>query len=273
MYRVITAGVVLLWITAMTMLFLRDVWPSWTAQDVPPIERERIASLEQPNYQYGIFRDDQRAGTAWSSMTLTPETTSIHGTVVITNVGFIPALRVENEVEFDATGRLDNFWLEMHGVPGTRVYIRGERHGIYLPCEIHLGRIHRQANLEMSATRMISDAFQPFTYLPTLHVGQSWRMQLLNPMSAVLTRQIQFSSVVAEVTRIETIEHRGKPVRCFVVETSPAQVTAWVGPDGRVLVQEVQLGGLGRIRVRAEPYDEGARAQAKQRIRTWQGRW
>src|SRR6185369_17210571 len=33
MHKLLLTGVVLLWLTAMTALFMRDVWPAWTAQD------------------------------------------------------------------------------------------------------------------------------------------------------------------------------------------------------------------------------------------------
>ena len=84
--------------------------------------------------------------------------------------------------------------------------------------------------------------------------------------AAALGGKTQFRSIVARVTRTENIEHGGKPVTCFVVETSPQQIVAWVDSDGRVLVQEVEVPGFGRIQVREEPYDETTRATAQTTI-------
>jgi hypothetical protein len=149
----------------------------------------------------------------------------------------------------------------------TVIRVYGERRGIYFPCELQVGAIVRQANLELSASRMIGDTLRPFSFLPTLKVGQSWRMQLLDPLSAALFRRTQFTSIVAKVTGEEIIEHEGQPVTCKVVETSPQHVKAWVGPDGRVLLQEAELPALGKLRIREEKYDAGARQAAKDQIK------
>jgi len=121
---------------------------------------------------------------------------------------------------------------------------------------MHFGTFHRQANLDMAATRLIGDSMRPFTFLPTLRVGQSWRMQVLDPVAAVLGGKTQFRSIVARVTRMETITHDGRPIECFVVETSPQQIVAWADASGRILVQEAEIPGIGRIRVCEEPYNE-----------------
>ena len=268
MYRLISAGVVLLWISAMTALFVRDIWPARSAQDAPPMTKDAIVDLAHSEEQFAILRasDDVRLGTAWSDLQTTAERTTIHGTIVTVAHGMIPPLRIETTTDFDPDGGLDSFELRLHGVMGTRIYVHGERRGIYFPVEMHFGTFHRQANLDMSATRLIGDSMRPFTFLPTLHVGQSWRMQVLDPMAAALTGKTQFRSIVARVTGKETIEHNGKQTECFVVKTSPQEIIAWVDSNGRVLVQELDLPGFGRIRVCEEPYDAQLRANAQKSI-------
>ena len=268
MYRLFAAGVVLLWVSAMTALFVRDVWPAWSAQDAPPLNRQHLADLPQRQEQFGIFKvGGERIGTAWSDLQATPERTVIRDTIATGARGILPSLRIESETEFDPAGGLDSFALRVLGIPNTRIAVRGERRGIYFPVEMHFGTFHRQANLDMSATRLIGDSMRPFTFLPTLHVGQSWRMQLLDPMTAVLSGKTQFRSIVARVTRQETIQHQGKPVNCLVVETSPRQVTAWVDTHGRVLVSEVDLPGFGRLQTCEEPYDENLWTLTKRQVR------
>ena len=272
MYRLFTAGVLLLWFGAMSALFVRDVWPAWSAQDAPPLMRENIDAVSQREQQYGIFKESgARLGTAWSSIVAIGDSSTIMGTGVIDGLPSIPPIRVETQTQFDAAGALDRFELHVYGLPMTRIAVRGERRGIYFPCELHVGPFHRQANLDMSATRLIGDSLRPFSFLPTLEVGQSWRMQLLDPISAALGTRTQFRSIVARVDRTETIEHEGQQIRCFVVVTSPQQVTAWVGPQGRVLVQEVELPGVGRIQVRQEPYEQARRIKAQREIPAWVG--
>jgi len=255
MYRLFAAGVVLLWVSAMTALFVRDVWPAWSAQDAPPLNRQHLADLPQRQEQFGIFKvGGERIGTAWSDLQATPERTVIRDTIATGARGILPSLRIESETEFDPAGGLDSFALRVLGIPNTRIAVRGERRGIYFPVEMHFGTFHRQANLDMSATRLIGDSMRPFTFLPTLHVGQSWRMQLLDPMTAVLSGKTQFRSIVARVAR-------------FVVETSPQQVTAWVDTHGRVLVSEVDLPGFGRLQTCEEPYDENLWTLTKRQVR------
>ncbi|NLX22115.1 MAG: hypothetical protein GXY55_10695 [Phycisphaerae bacterium] len=272
MYRLLTVAVILLWLGAMSALFVRDVWPSWSAQDAPPMRAEDLADLLRRQEQYGLFKVTResepavRVGTAWAHLHPAGDGSAIRSTVLVHGLPMAPPLRIETETVFDDHGGLDSFWLRVLGIPMTRVFVRGERHGIYFPCEIHLGPIHRQANLEMSASRLIGDSLRPFSVLPTLQVGQSWRMQLLDPLAAALARKVQFRSLVARVTGKETIEHRGEQVECFVVETAPQQVKAWVNSHGQVLLQEVEMPGLGRLLVREEPYDEGLRAQARRTV-------
>jgi len=273
MYRLFTAGVLLLWFSAMSALFVRDVWPAWSAQDAPPLMREDIEAVSEREQQYGVFNEfGVRLGTAWSSIVATGDTSAIQGTAAIDGLPSIPPIRVETQTQFDAAGALDRFELHVYGLPLTRVSVRGERRGIYFPCELHVGPFHRQASLDTSATRLIGDSLRPFSFLPTLEVGQSWRMQLLDPISAALGTKTRFRSIVARVDRTETIEHAGTKIRCFVVVTSPEQVTAWVDPQGRVLVQEVELPGVGRIQVRQEPYEQTQRIKARREIPAWGGK-
>lgn len=258
MYRLFSTGVVLLWISAMAALFVRDVWPAWSAQDAPPMTRDKIEELARNRQQFGIFRakGGERIATAWSTLQSLPERTIVRGTVITVAQSVLPAFRIESETEFDRDGGLDTFSLRVEGIPQTRITVHGERRGIYFPVEMHFGTFHPQANLEMAATRLIGDSMRPFTFLPTLSVGQSWRMQVLDPIAAILGGKTHFRSFVARVTRTETITHNGQPVECFVVETSPQQIIAWVDASGRILVQEADIPGIGRIRVSEEPYNE-----------------
>src|SRR5690606_34576415 len=104
-------------------------------------------------------------------------------TLLIEGLSFIPAVRIETTTEFDPEGELDSFRMDVFGVPMTKIWVAGERRGIYFPCELQVGPLYRQANLDMSASRMISESLRPFTVLPNLYVGQSWRMQILDPLS------------------------------------------------------------------------------------------
>jgi hypothetical protein len=271
MYRWLFIAVAGLWLAAMAALIRRDVWPAWTAQDAPRMD---ASQLGKPGVvrreQFSIFdADNKPIGTAWGEVQVEENsTTTVTSMILIDGMKLLPPLRVESRTEFDDKGELSDFDLSVYGVPMTIISVHGERRGIYFPCEMHFGPMHRQANLEMSASRMIGESLRPFAVLPKLHLGQSWRMQVLDPLSAVQGGKSEFRSVVAEVTGKEfiTTEVSGR-VECFVVEIRGQQAKAWVGPEGRVLRQEVAVPGLKRLALQEVRYDDEARKEAVHRVR------
>jgi len=271
MYRWLFITVVVLWVAALTALVRRDVWPAWTAQDAPRFDSAQFSRSrpEDRQEQFGIFDSSgKRIGTAWGNVQ--PEAsgnTALDGTILIDKMALIPAVRIETVTEFDPEGELDSFRLDLYGVPMI-ISVRGERRGIYFPCELQIGTVYRQANLDMSASRMIGESLRPFTVLPKLHVGQAWRMQVLDPLSAIQSPKAEFRSVIAQVTGREAISVGGRGrVECFVVEIRDQGAKAWVADDGRVLRQEVSVPGLKKLALQAEEYDANQRQDAKDRVR------
>ncbi len=256
MYRLFGLAVVLLWVVAMTALFYRDILPAWTAQDPPVMSRDLFADLRESPQQHAIYdAQGRRLGTCWTRASSSSAETTVYGTILLQ--GLLPTgkVRVETSTDFDQAGEIDAFRLEVYGVPMTVIRVNGERRGIFFPCTIQMGPIQRQVSLDASASRLIGDSVRPFGFLPRLKVGQSWRMQIVDPMS-LMRRTSRMTSIVATVTGREEIDYLGRPVECFVVQTSPLETRAWVLPDGRVARQEVQAAGLGRIAVQEEPYRE-----------------
>ena len=266
-----------LWLIAMGALFHKDVWPSWTAQDAPRIQNSTVARLGRQQ-QYAILANGNRIGKAWSDFQTTSQLTAINGTILIDGITSQRPIRIETITEFDANGDLDSFDLKVFGVllPGMRhgrgmmIFVRGDRRGIYFPCEMRFGAIRREVNLDLTATRMVGDSIRPVSYLPDLKVGQSWRMQVLDPLAIILTGKTRFKSIIARVAGTETLTRgTNKQVRCFIVETTPEKTKAYVDETGHVLAQEVELPGLGLIQMNEEEYTPKLREQARQRIRAW----
>ncbi|MBP7934881.1 MAG: hypothetical protein KA354_09580 [Phycisphaerae bacterium] len=271
MHRLFTAAVFVLWLSAMAALFVRDVLPSWTAQNAPPLRPDLIAPLGLQEQQYGIFLGDgTRIGTAWGKVEASATTTTVQGTVFIECRPLVNGIRIETNSKFDSSGTLEAFNLWVYGVrlpgvrrgPGMQIWVHGERLGIYFPCELHFGAIHKEANLDVSASRLIGDSLRPVAYLPSLSVGQSWRMQILDPLAAALRGKTQFKSIIARVTGTEIISVQDGEIECFVVETSPDKTKAWVDKLGCVRKQEVELPGLGVVRICEEEYRENLRLKA-----------
>jgi len=181
MQRLFGAAIVLLWISAMTALFVRDIWPVISAQDAPPITGAELAALDDRKLQFAIYQDsdengNQRIGTAWHEVNHGPAITSMTSNVLIDGFRMIPVVRIQTRTEFDSEGQLDSFQLDVYGVPMTKIRIHGERRGIYFPVDLQIGPLNRQMNLRLSGSRLIGETIQPFTVLPKLEVGQSWRI-------------------------------------------------------------------------------------------------
>lgn len=272
MYRWLFIAVAVVWMAAMAALIRRDVWPAWTAQDAPPMDGRQLGEPGKVREeQFAILgADNEHLGRAWGEVQVRDNGSSVvSGMLFIDGVAILPPLRVETSTEFDDQGELSEFELNVYGVPNTIIHVKGERRGIYFPCEMNFGPKHLSANLEMSASRMIGDSLRPFAVLPRLHVGQAWRMQMLDPLAAVRSGKSEFKSVVAEVTGKEllTTELSGT-VSCFVVEIRELRSKAWVGPDGHVLRQEVSVPGLKRLALQEEKYNKELRNEAMQKVRT-----
>ena len=271
MYRWLFIAVTGLWLVAMAALIRRDVWPAWTAQDAPRMEASQFGNPgEIRQEQFGLFdADDERIGTAWGETEVRQNgQATVSGVILVDGLTLIPPVRVESSTEFDEKGELDSFHLDVYGVPMTPITVLGERRGIYFPCEIRIGaRKPIQANLEMAASRMIGESLRPFAVLPKLHVGQSWRMQILDPLSAIQGgREAKFKSVVAEVTGKEVLPTaESGAVECFVVEVRDEGAKAWVAPDGQVLRQEVALPGVKKLTLQTETYSKAQREAASRR--------
>ncbi len=274
MYRLLGIASFLMWAVAMASVVIRDVLPEWTAQDPPRLTADHFKNVEELKQQYAILSaQNRRLGTAWSEVTLSSGMTFLYGTVYLNGLPMLPPIRINSNSTFDAEGALDSFDMNVLGLFDQKIFVRGERYGGQFPVQMQFGPIHRDANLDFASSRMIGESMNPFASLPTLWVGQSWRMQMLDPLAAVLNGKTDFKPVVATVTGMETIAHPtepGRTVECFVVVTTPASSKAWVDAKGTVFRQEAELPGVGRVTVIKEAYSERQREEA--RMRTSSGR-
>lgn len=276
-YRLLGVASFLLWAAAMISLFVHDVLPEWTAQDPPRMTAQQFRLLSESLQQYRIVDGrDRRLGTAWSEVSVSGDLTVSRGTVLLDGLSkvsvvpfkAIPAIRIQTEARFDQEGELDEFNLDVYGFLDQRIFVHGERRGIYFPVEMQFGPLRREVPLDFAASRMIGGSLSPFACLPTLRVGQSWRMQMLDPLTAVMSGRTEFRSVVARVTGKEAVSHPtepGRTVECFVVETTPASSKAWVDEKGCVFRQEADLPGVGRVTLIKEAYSAAAREAARTR--------
>lgn len=273
--RWIGIGVVLAMLAGNTSLFVRDILPRWTAGDPPRVEPQAGDNLLYERQQIGIFdAHDRCIGHSWTQIQTLERYVSVSSTTLLNSIDLpdglhTPKVRVDSELRYTGPDQvLDELTITLHGLPLT-VMLRGE----LMPpdqfaCRWQAGREQGVFVLDARLTRAFGDVTRPFMRLPGLYVGQTWRLQLMNPLSRAMpgfgSPMLVEEPEIVRVTRTEVIEHAGQAVEAFVVEAP--RLRAWVAPDGTVLCQEVGLLPLlGRLILRDEPFDE----EAYNRAQTW----
>lgn len=247
-------------------LIRRDYAPHWFASEPP---RPATLSLEPGATtltQAGLFDSTgQRIGYVWNSYEAEPNVgaiTSLSTTVLqklpLLSTYGVSALRVQSKIRFlTHERRLDDLQMSVHGLP-FQVTLRGE---YFEPGDFALvwqvGEQHGNIALPGYAVRSFGQSLQPFDSLPDLYVGQSWRMQVFNPLGGLssLTEAEEMSteSLLVRVTREENLNFEGGGARVFRLEAD--RLRAWVAWDGRVIRQEIDLPLIGTLSILDEPYD------------------
>ncbi len=237
----------------MTLLIQRDVVPFWAAQEPP----SPLTPVGQ--YQVAITNDaGLRIGTNWVT---TIRTGQIHRVSGLTHfdahrlAGPMPIagdLFLKSELEYLDDGRLEQFLFRLYA-NGVEARIKGERFVSDYACIVTIGSIEKTIKLDGMLSQYLGESLRPFTHLPDLHIGQSWRIRLLDPFSIFQDDQLSFTTQVAKVVGRETIVHSGEKVDCFRIETDGS--VAWADQSGRVLEQEVEVPLLGKFHLKDEPFD------------------
>ena len=257
-------------------LFVRDVLPDWYAGDPPELEDLARGVSTRRNAQVGIFNaENQMIGRSWTITEMRGEFLSVTSKtmlhpIMLPNGAATPQVRIDTDMHYrQADGLLSDLTMSMHGLP-TSVLLRGE----YMPpdefaCSWRVGPTRGGAQgsfvLDAEATRAMGDVLRPFSRLSGLYVGRTWRLQLLNPVMKILPglrgSGLLDEPEIVQVTRTETIRHRGETVEAFVVEAR--RMRAWVAPNGTVLRQEVELPLLGKLVMREEAFNAGVYEEAR----------
>lgn len=258
------AFVVLFWAASMTWLVWHDVWPAWTAQDVPQgVVADWVEKVGQ-NMQTGIFDErGRRLGTIWSTYVGTTAITR-EDIIRVEDLPGLGSIQVDVESTFTIDGVLDEFALDVFELGLHRsklLHLAGERFPTQFVFTLDFGRTSQTIKFDRATAGLISDAFQPFNGLPNLEVGQTWRMQVFNPMAVLFNRRNKFTPMLVTVTGKESIETREGLVTCYVVEAGT--VKAWVDELGVSVRQEVAIPLMGKVTLLREPYDKDRRHEAK----------
>jgi hypothetical protein len=263
--RIWNVFVVMLWVVSMSALFYRDILPSWQAGAAPPaISVDRLAHVRHDR-QAGIFGPEgKRAGTGWVRyITSSPGIVIVQSTTLINNVQFLPRLRILTTMIYRDEGVLDSFETRVLGAP-IQIDLKGENYEPDFACEMRAGRRTFRWRMDSESSQMLSEVFRPLAHLPDLHVGQAWQMRVVDPLKAMTDQEVRFDLVLVRVTGTASIEHHGRSIECFVVESD--QLKAFVEPGGEVLRQEFVVPVLGRCSIVDELFDEEALMQSSGRV-------
>lgn len=244
-------------------LLICDVFP-YSLSGEPP---QPIGLSLEPNQtivsQLGIFKGDhERIGWSWTTNRrsldgqLTMRSATVIADIVIQGLS-LPSLRIDSHTHYNVANELDTISIDVSGLP-YKIELKGDLvPPDQFPCAWTVGSQSGSFLLNARATRALGDAVRPFDGLKDLHVGQTWRLQLINPLAEVVPGFGQgFSpdAVLARVTRREKLQTEAGLVDTLVIEAQAMH--AWVGLDGRVLRQEIEMPVLGRLILEEEPYDE-----------------
>lgn len=268
LHRMIGFAVVLFWTIATGWLVWHDILPAWTAQDPPGVVAADWVKRYGRRAQFGIYDNgDRRIGGIWTRYT-SGSATDREDEIFIDDLALIGPTYVHIKSVFDVRGRLDEIDISLLGA-WNPIRIRGERFPSQFAFKVEAGTVRHVFKIDAAFAGTFSATFRPFDAMPDLTVGQSWHMQIFNPVAAVTGVGDEFIPVLVKVVGTEMFHVGGQPRDCLIVEAP--NVRAWVERrSGVVLRQQIDLPVGGTITINFEPYDELARRRAAGRFDRYQ---
>lgn len=245
-------------------LFLRDILPRWTATAPPAPPAASLRINEERRTQLAIYNESGNlVGHSWTIASRTYEAlavrtrTRLHA-MLLPGHATMPGLTVQSDFFYDNLLQLSDLNVSVGGL-GIPIGLRGEAMPPdSLSCEWQFDAHRGRFVLEGPATRALLDLTRPFDELTGLEVGQSWSVQVFNPLTGLLSGlngpDMRMEPALFRVTRVEVVEHRGQRVECHVVEGE--RIQAWIAPAGRAIRQVVSLPLIGVLTLVDEPFSQ-----------------
>ncbi len=260
--------IVPIWFAAMGWLVMHDVWPRLAAHDPPPLTITNWLKTDGKQSQYDILDTyGHSMGSIWSTFMIDEGVSATRDDYAYIERFPLPVtpLAVSVTSVFTATGQLDEFSVRLDNFAGE-LTLHGERfHSSFsftLDGSVAGRNIQTRFKLPLTEAGLLTSAFQPFSQLANLSVGQTWRMQTYNPIAAVTGMGERFLDMLVTVTSREKRITESGLRDCYMVESKYAK--AWIDENGVVHEQEIDLPVVGKMRiVRRAEYDEQARRDTK----------
>lgn len=244
--------IVPLWLLAMGWLVMHDILPAWTALDVPALKPTDAMKKGSGNTQHVMFDDNGDIGRIWTTYLIDESSIRRDDLIWIDRlpVDVVP-LRVTVTSTFTGAGVLDELTVMIENEDHT-FELHGERFDTDFSFTLDTGTPVKKAfKVPLSDGSMITAAFNPFSTLSDLKVGQRWRVQVFNPVATMMPFGDKFFRMLVEVTGEERLRTPWGEKNCLVVESPNAR--AWVDATGEVIKQELTLPLVGKMTVLREP--------------------
>ncbi len=261
-----TTGLVIvpLWLLAMGWLFVHDIRPRWATSDPPTVKPADWLHQDSPRAEYVISGPLGRIGALWTTYLIDEQSVRRDDLIWIDRLPFdLTPIRVDVNSVFTNEGVLDEFTvrLETH-LTRTPLKLHGERFHADFSFTLEHGPSVSAFKIPLSEAGMLSGAFSPFNRFHELHVGQTWRMQVFNPLAAVMNLGPKFIPLVVAVTGEERLRTSFWEGNCRIVEAG--KVRAWVDAGGEIQRQQIDLPVLGLVTMDRMPdFDSEARNSAR----------
>jgi len=246
----------------MGWLVAHDVWPGLTAQDPPLVRSTEWLKEEGRQAEFSILLDNEPIGRIWTTYLVGENSLQRTDLIFIRRLPIpIAPLRIGVDSVFTGEGVLDELTVKLM-TERERMHLHGERFHSDFSFTFQSGPMEQAFKIPLVEGGFIAGALSPFSQLTDIEVGQTWRIQMFNPIAALTGVGDRFLPMLISVTGKERISTPEGERECLVVESTNAK--AWVDSRGVVVAQEITLPMPGKLRIIRQPtFDEDAMADVK----------
>jgi hypothetical protein len=257
--RPVIAAILVGWVVATAALLSRDVLPRWLVGP-PPDLRTVIAArpegdgpvqwtiLVAPDdgtslNMHPVGRVETRAFRMQDGWLQLKSHAIIDSKDLLAGTPFATRqherFEVHSQFAIEKSGNLDSFrvGVQLAGAPGEILILDGKVRGNDLWMSAHgpVPLLNWQKRFPYQPRSMVQNTMGPLEFLPGLHVGQRWNMQMVSPLTGAV------GEVTVEVVGRRIIQWGDDQVTTHevVTRTEPFVMRSWVHPNGMVLRQEV----------------------------------
>jgi hypothetical protein len=244
-------------------LVVRDVAPAWSAGSPPVSGMFELAGNQPYHQKFGIYNaESRRLGASWTVAQKSGDSLNATSRTIFESFRLggqaVSKLMITTRIQFNAARQIDQLTIKVEGLEDL-IELKGDFvEPDDFACRWEAAGKVGTFNLPAEMLRTFSDATRPFDSMKDLRIGQTWRMQVFNPLAGLMPdgggTAFSGGTTVVRVSGQENLFVNGRNLPVFIVEADGA--VAWVAPDGRVLRQEIDLPVLGRLVLIDEPYED-----------------